>query len=229
MYSSAPYWFAGLLVLTLLGFWPSYFSPKALSATFAQHFHAVAMLIWVLMLILQPWFIRTRRRQVHRMVGRVSLLLAPAVVISAFYVVYDNLAHLPQPYPPIGLSFFWLGFASAIYFALIYGLAIANRKDMQLHARYMAATALVFIVPGLGRLFTRLGQAIGIEAINFQLALWLSVAVGVVMIIHDARKGRIRRPWVLATITWAVVVVGFYAMPRFEWFSAFADWYLEIA
>lgn len=229
MYSNAPYWFAGLLVLSFLGFWPSYFSPSASSATFAQHFHAVAMLIWVLMLMVQPWLIRARRRDTHRMVGRVSFVLAPLVVISAFYVVLDNLAKLPQPYPPIGLSFVWLGLSSALYFAIVYSLAIINRRDMQLHARYMVSTALVFIVPGLGRLLRRIGEATGLEFLDFQPALWFSVAVGVVMILREARKGRVRLPWVLATALWTGVVLGFYFVPRFEWFSAFADWYLGLA
>jgi len=229
MYSSAPFWFAGLLLLSFLGFWPSYFSPRASSATFAQHFHAVAMLIWVLMLIVQPWLIRSRRRDIHRRVGRLSFVFAPLVVISALYVVLDNLAKLPQPYPPIGLSFFWLGLASALYFALVYSLAIINRRDMQRHARYMVSTALVFIVPGLGRLLTRTGEATGLEFLDFQVALWFSLAAGCVMILHEVRKGRVRLPWVLATAMWAGVVLGFFIMPRFEWFSAFADWYLSLA
>lgn len=229
MYRSAPYWFAGLLVLSFMGFWPSYFSPGASSATFAQHFHAVAMLIWLLMLIAQPWLISSRRRGVHRLIGRVSLLLAPVIVVSALLAVYDNLARLPQPYPPIGLSFFWLGLGSAMYFAMLYSLAILNRRDMQIHARYMVATSLVFIVPGMGRLLTRIGQAIGMDWLNFQIALWVPVLIGALMIFQDSRKGRIRLPWVLATVSWTVVVLGFYFLPRFAWFSSFADWYLSLA
>ncbi|MDX1556160.1 MAG: hypothetical protein R3212_09050 [Xanthomonadales bacterium] len=228
MYANAPYWFAALLVLTLLGFWPSYFSPKASTATVAQHFHAVTMLIWVLMLIVQPWLIRKRRRDVHRVIGRSSLLVALLVVTSALYVVRDNLVGLPQPYPPIGLSFFWLGFASALFYAMLYSLAIINRKDMQLHARYMAATALTFVVPGLGRLMTRLGQATGADWLNFMIALWVPVLIGCVMMVHDLRKGRVRLPWVLATVAWTAIVIGFHLLPRFGWFSAFADWYLAL-
>lgn len=228
VYKNAPYWFAALFVLSILGFWPSYFSPTAAKATFGQHFHAVAMLIWVAMLIVQPWLIRTRRRNVHRWIGRVSLLLAPVLVISALIAIEDNLARLPQPYPPIGLSFFWLGLASAFYFAMLYTLAIIKRKDMQLHARYMASTGLVFIVPGLGRLLTRLGEATGLAFLNFQVALWAPLLAGAVMIFHDSRKGRIRLPWVLATVTWAVTVAGFYFMPRCAWFSDLADWYLSL-
>jgi uncharacterized membrane protein len=229
MYSNAPFWFAGLLVVLILGFWPSYFSPTASSATFGQHFHAAIMLGWVLMLIVQPWLIRSRRRDIHRVMGRVSFVLSPLVVFSALYVVLDNLVKLPQPYPPIGLSFFWLGLASALFFAMLYSLAIINRKDMQLHARYMAATVLGFITPGLGRLLGRIGEATGLAFLNFQVALWVPAIIGGVMIVHDARKGRVRLPWVLATASWLVIVLGFFFLPRFEWFSALADWYLGFA
>lgn len=228
MYKNAPYWFGALFVLSILGFWPSYFSPGASRATFGQHFHAIAMLIWVLMLIVQPWLIRARRRNVHRWIGRTSLVIAPVLVFSALVAVQDNLAKLPQPYPPIGLSFFWLGLASASYFTLLYTLAIIKRRDMQLHARYMAATALVFIVPGLGRLLSRLGEATGLAFLNFHLALWVPVLIGAVMISHDSRKGRVRLPWVLATVSWAGVAAGFYLVPRCAWFSALADWYLSL-
>ncbi len=229
MYSNASFWFAGLFVLLILGFWPSYFSPTASSATFGQHFHAVIMLGWVLMLIVQPWLIRSRRRNIHRVIGRFSFVLAPLVVISALYVVLDNLAKLPQPYPPIGLSFFWLGLASALYFAILYGLAIINRKDVQLHARYMAATALAFIVPGLGRLFRSIGEATSFTFPYFEVALWVPVIVGSVMIVHDARKGRVRVPWILATASWVIIPLGFHFLPRFEWFSTLANWYLVFA
>lgn len=224
MYSNAPFWFIALLVLLILGFWPSYFSPTASSASFGQHFHAVIMIGWILMLIVQPWLIRSRRRDMHRMIGRFSFVWAPLVVISALFVVLDNLAKLPQPFPSRGLSFFWLGLASALFYAMLYCLAIINRKDVQLHARYMAATALAFITPGIGRLFGQIGGATGLTVLNFQLALWLPAIVGGVMIVHDVRKGRVRLPWVLATVSWVLVVLGFYFLPGFAWFSALADW-----
>ena len=230
MYSTAPYWFVGLLVLVILGFWPSYFSPAAAPATFGQHFHSVVMLGWILMLIVQPWLIHHRKRNVHRVIGRISFVYGPLVIISALYVVLDHLAALPQPYPPIGLSFFWLGLASAFFYAMLFGLAIIHRKDMQLHARYMAATALGFIVPGLGRLLGMVGEATGLPFLNFPVALWAPAVVGLVMVAHDVRKGgRVRTPWLLATVSWVVIVLGFHFLPGYAWFTAFADWYRGFA
>jgi uncharacterized membrane protein len=229
MYPNAPFLFAGLLVLIILGFWPSYFSPAAPEATFGQHFHSVTMLGWMAMLIAQAWLIRARKRSIHRAIGRFSLAWAPLVVFSALYVVLDNLAGLPQPRPPIGLSFFWLGLASAVFYAVLYTLAIARRREMQLHARYMAATTLGFMVPGLGRLFRMLGEATGLSLFSFTTALWAPVVAGGVMIVHEARRGRVRLPWPLATAMWLVTVLGFYYLPQHSWFSAFADWYLGFA
>jgi hypothetical protein len=163
------------------------------------------------------------------LIGRASLVIAPVLVFSALIAIADNLARLPQPYPPIGLSFFWLGLASASYFAMFYILAIINRREMQLHARYMAATALVFIVPGLGRLLSRLGEATGLAFLNFQVALWVPVLIGAVMIFHDSRKNRFRLPWVFATVASAGIAAGFYLVPRCAWFSALADWYLSLS
>lgn len=230
MYPSAPLWFAALLVLVVVGFWPSYFSPAAEPATFGQHFHSFVMLGWLGMLIVQPWLIRSRRRNIHRAIGRASFVVGPLVVFSALYVVLDNLLRLPQPYPPIGLSFFWLGLGSALYYALLFGLGIFHRKDMQRHARYMAATALGFIVPGLGRVFDRIGEATELSFFSFPVALWAPAVVGAVMIAHDFRTGaRARAPWVLATAGWVVVVLGFHLLPRFAWFSSLADWYRGFA
>jgi hypothetical protein len=229
LYAKAPFWFAGLLILVILGFWPSYFSPASEKATFGQHFHSIVMLIWVLMLIVQPWLINHRKRDTHRLVGRFSFVIGPLVVISALYVVLDNLLGLPQPYPPIGLSFFWLGLGSALFFAMLFILAIISRRQMPLHARYMVATGLLFITPGLGRLFERIGEATGYGIIGFPLALWLPVVIGSVMIYRDARSGAPLTPWTLATLSWTLIVLGFHWLPRFAWFSTFADWYRGFA
>ena len=228
MYSHAHLWFTGLLLLLILGFWPSYFSPSASSATFAHHFHSVVMLIWILMLIAQPWLIRTKKRSLHRAIGRSSLVIAPLVVVSALNVVHEQLGAPVPPYPPILLSFFWLGAASALLYGLLYTLAILNRRDMQIHARYMAATSLVFITPGAGRLLGRIGEETGISMFNFQLGLWAPVLVGIIMLMVEFKKdGRIRTPWALATALILIIVLGFYFLPQFSWLGSFAEWYGE--
>ncbi|NIP19168.1 MAG: hypothetical protein GWM87_14145 [Xanthomonadales bacterium] len=229
MYRNAPFWFAGLLVLQVLGFWPSYFSPSAPDATFGQHFHSVTMLGWMLMLIAQSWLIRARKRDIHRVIGRFSMVWAPLIVFSALYVVVDHLVKFPQPTPPIGIGFFWLGLASATYYAIFYVLAIKNRREMQLHARYMAATVLAFVVPALGRLSDMLGEMTGLTFLNFFNALWAPVIIGLVMMWRESRKGGVRLPWALASGLQFVIVIGFHNMYKVGWFVALSDWYRGFA
>lgn len=58
-YRNAIYWFALLLIILLVGFWRSYFSELGRgSLHVTHHVHGVAMLLWVLLLMVQSWFIR---------------------------------------------------------------------------------------------------------------------------------------------------------------------------
>ena len=147
LYKNAFYWLIALLVLLLIGFWQSYFSQVG-EAHLTHHFHAISMLCWVLLLITQSWLIRNRQNAQHRTLGKLSFLLAPAVVISAVLVVFHSQATTEHPDSPFALSIFWLGLFSAFLFTVMYYQAIRHRKNMQFHARYMMATALVFLVPG---------------------------------------------------------------------------------
>jgi len=60
-------------------------------------------------------------------------------------------------------------------FAVLYFFAIRYRRNMQLHARFMMATALVFIVPGLTRaVFQYIGPT-GIWIPDFYQMTWVPV------------------------------------------------------
>ena len=79
------YYFIGLVVLILFGFWPSYFSKffnGTANFTFYFHFHASIVGIWVSMLIIQPILIRKKKIHLHRLVGKISYLVSPLIFIS---------------------------------------------------------------------------------------------------------------------------------------------------
>src|ERR1700722_11390198 len=55
------YYFIGLVVLVVAGFWPTYFSKffdKSADFTMYFHFHAMMLSLWILTLIIQPILIR---------------------------------------------------------------------------------------------------------------------------------------------------------------------------
>jgi len=58
------YYFIGLVVLVLSGFWPTYFSKffdKTADFTVYFHFHAIMLSLWILALIVQPILIRKKK------------------------------------------------------------------------------------------------------------------------------------------------------------------------
>jgi hypothetical protein len=224
MYKNAVFYFTGLLFVLVAGFWTSYFSRLGSDISFGQHFHGISMMLWMIMLIIQAWFIRSGKRPIHRTIGRWSFLLAPLVVISGFFVVIDNIAGQKIPYTQGGLSIFWFGIFLAVMFAAVYFLAIRHRKDMQLHQRYMAATALVFMVPGLGRLLGKIGNSFEIWMPNFFQTMLIPGIIALLMIFDDYRKGKVRSPWVVVAAMWGVCLWGYMNLYKYAWWTSFADW-----
>jgi len=81
--------FAGLLVIALIAFWPTYLSQVTSAGAFT-HFHALTATIWILLLIAQPVAIRARRLPLHRTLGRMSYGVAPLVVLGMVLVAHRN-------------------------------------------------------------------------------------------------------------------------------------------
>src|SRR5947209_7884804 len=78
---SAPF-FGALLLLAIPAFWPTYFSPPRYEADWHVHVHGIALFTWSVLLIVQPWLVRSGRLALHRRLGKVSYVLAPVIVLS---------------------------------------------------------------------------------------------------------------------------------------------------
>jgi len=77
---SGPY-FAGLLLLALISFWPSYLSQLGAQSAYT-HLHACLAALWLLTLIAQPILIRRGHRDYHRALGRISYGLVPLILVA---------------------------------------------------------------------------------------------------------------------------------------------------
>ena len=224
LYKNAFYWFIGLLVLLFIGFWKSYFSILGEVGQVTHHFHGIAMLSWIFLLIGQSWLIRNRRNAQHRAVGKLSFLLAPAVVISGAMVTVYSQAHVDDPLAPFSQSILWFGFFDAGVFAILYGLAIVYRKNMQLHARYMVATSLVFIVPGLVRAVTQYVGPTGIWIPSFYQMTWVPLFAGLWLMSLDWHRGQTVRPYLVFNVLWVTNLALWVMLPTWGWWSAFSAW-----
>jgi len=227
MFKNVIFYFIALLVILVVGFWNSYFSKFLGDITFEQHFHGIAMLLWVFLLISQAWLIRGSNYTVHRKLGKTSFVLAPIVFISAILVTLDALFKRQDPMAENALSFFWFGSFLAGLFAMLYGLAIYHRKIRQLHSRYMISTALVFLVPGLTR---AIANTIAPEGRDVFLDVMLFTGlIGMALIFFEWRKGKIYPPFVVFTVAWGAGLIMFYTVPHSEIWQGFTLWVFNTA
>ena len=130
--------FALFTMAMVVAFWPSYFSRLFEQPNIWFHAHGVALALWLGMLVVQAQLIRTQRRSLHRQLGKLSYVLAPAVVVITTVFIHQRVAPAVvgiSVLPPTALHFLALTLLSLIAFAGFYGLAIARRRDAQTHAR----------------------------------------------------------------------------------------------
>lgn len=198
-----------ILLIVLWGFHRTYtvFFPAFEGFQFVQHFHGFMMLLWLLMLIVQPLFIARRKYSLHRMVGSASYVVAPLILLSIFLVsrmVFHRNMETRTPadaYAELALSL-----PGLVAFAIFYWLAIRNRHQTYYHMRYMIGTGLLMIGPGLGRI---LGIWFGVPGPLVVTSTLIAVAVtGIVFLVVDIVKRQDIRPYaiVAALLVWCAVL-----------------------
>jgi hypothetical protein len=163
--------FAAFFALALLAFWPTYFARIAATGPYT-HLHATFAAAWMLLLILQSWAIGARRVALHRLFGKISYAIAPLVVATILLLAHDRIAHAPagEAYA-IQTYILYLQVSLAALFALSYGLAIANRRSVARHSRFMVCTALTLVDPVLIRILFWAAPA---QPFNYQ---WITFGV----------------------------------------------------
>lgn len=216
MYRQAVYYFVAVLLIALIGFYPSYFG-NLQQNDFVHHFHGITATLWMLMLIAQAWLMRTGKVQVHRLVGRSSLLLVPLFLLSGVFMIKAMLTSTSGFSQAFGSRLVWIDTITLITFLAAYLSAIYYRKNIQLHARFLASTAILVLPPALGRIMPRLGEWIT----SFEMAVHLSYVVCLVavlaLIYDDYRKGKLRAPYLILLFSVALQQYGFYASTDWEW------------
>lgn len=148
------YYFVFLLLISFAGFYKTYLVkfPNFDGFTWAHHFHGVIMLTWILMLIAQPIFIRTKNFRLHKIVGKASYFIFPLLVLSFFLVsrasYFKNIKAAGEIEALAGMV---SGIPDMFYISILYGLGIYYKKKTSFHLRFFASIGLMILGPGLGR------------------------------------------------------------------------------
>ena len=223
---SGPY-FAGLFLLALVAYWPTYFS-RVLGADHYTHFHASLAALWRLMLAAQPMLIRAKRLTWHRLLGAFSYVLAPLIVVSIMLLGHSRIKGLSGEAYAIQTYILYLQVSLTVLFGLSYALAIYTRHTVALHARFMVCTAFTLIDPVVIRLMFWMGSRT--PSWNYQ---WVTfgltdlVIVALIVLERRSRAGRRVFPVMLAVFVLAQIPALFGLTNTAPW-QAFARWFAAL-
>jgi hypothetical protein len=227
-YKNLVYFFGVIAVITFIGFYKKYFAlaPDFPGLKNIHHFHALALITWLSMLIIQPILIANNKMTAHRMIGKFSYILVPFMFVSMLLVYHNQYLRFVSEGKPESesLSFVFSPTTDAIPFIIFYLLAILNKRETAKHMRYMICTGIVIGGPGLGRIFmTWMGMDI-FAAIGLITLITLLVFVG--LIVYDRVKKKQFRinPFTIAFIIWLIPNILIIFFPNTSLGQSIAKW-----
>ena len=230
-FEKSGYYFIGLVGLVLLGFWHSYFS-KFFDWTenfpFYFHFHAIMMTLWISVLIAQPILIKKKKLTIHKFIGRLTYILMPLLFISVILLTHYQIQNHVQIvngeklYGPHLI----VPFKDLLILGTAYIIAIVYRHDINIHARAMVATGIVFIEPALIR-FIRHALVQDVRLSYFlTIGLVYSLLIGLMIMERKQKKGR----WVFPLILGLYILVHSLLIfqIRIGVWETFAKWFVAL-
>lgn len=188
------------------GFYKNYTSefPNFIDKTNIIHIHGALLMSWMVLLIVQPLLIQTGRTKLHRTIGKVSYVLGPLIILFLFLVgkgsYWRSIGKVSENEI---LTSIVLDSRGLISFAIFWALAMFYRKDSATHMRYMIATGILAIGPGVGRgLIHSFGFDIGSALTITDL---IGIAIVVFLLGYDIYKKKNYKPFL---VVFTVLLIG---------------------
>jgi len=221
------FYFAGLLLLAIFTFWPTYVSLPPSANNAYTHLHAGLATLWVMLLIVQPLLIRKGRLPGHRLMGKASYVLAPLFLLAVVLLAHSRLQGIEGERYQIQVYILWLQTSIGFLFALSWVLGIINRKNMALHARFMICTGLTLIDPVVIRLLFWIDRSPGPLYQWVTFGLTDLVFLILIFLERNLKEGRGVFPGMLAIFILAQIPA-LAQMTGQGWWQSFAAWFAAL-
>lgn len=218
-YKNAYLYFLIAFLVTIAGFYPTYFG-RLTEMGAAHHFHGITATLWMLILVIQPLLYRYDKIEIHRWIGRSTIFLVPLIIIGGLMMV-----HMMVNNEAYGILAYQLGFIDFFVlsqFLLFYVLALKNVRNTQYHARYMACTIFGPIIPALTRLLFNVPW-VDTFSKSLHVSYLMVEIVLVLLILDDRRRGKIRLPYLLALGLMVIQHITMHYAASWEWWRGLMD------
>ncbi len=204
-YRSLVYLSGAIFLIVITGFYRTYFGlfPTFENVSSVVHFHAIALILWSVLIIAQPLLVRYKKIAVHRVLGKCSYILAPVIVFTtialARHMYFERQGHITAAQ---NLSKLFLPFSHMFLFSLFYILAIINKKPSGIHMRYMIVASFVVLAPAIARInFSWTGLTINTLILSYVFTDLLIT----ILIVYDWYNKKIYKPYFIALTLFIMV------------------------
>jgi hypothetical protein len=227
-YKNVSWLFVAVFSIVFLGFFKTYFGlfPSFNSVTAIQHIHGLLFTTWFVLLFVQPLLIRYGKYRAHRIIGGFTYVLVPCIIISIHFIAREAYLNAVAAHAPgeTVLANTYFQVYQIFDFALLYLLAIINKKRTPYHMRYMIATSLAIVGAGLRRVFVHVLHMEG-EALLLGFLIPDLFLSG--LIVYDWIKGNNARAYIIAFIILTVSHYSFYWLPHSALWQSVAGYFVR--
>ncbi len=210
-----------LFILMQIAFHPSYlqYFPQFHEFSWIHHVHGALMVSWMIMLIIQPCLIIKKKYKIHRLIGQISYITAPLVIISMILITKVNFLKLLSKMPFNEVAAWQaLNFITPLNFLLFYSLAIIHKKDVFKHKRYMIGTVFTIFGAISSRLLVIIfGTSIDFHA--FFISEYFGISTVFLLLLNDIRKKVTPVPYTIVLVGLCINIISIHARYTKEWQS----------
>lgn len=153
LYQKSWLYFIVFFLFMVWGFWFTYFTRILDQENYRMHLHGAALILWCLMLIIQPYLIRAKKVKIHKKTGKISYLLVPFLLFSTTDLFKYRLQGKGVLSNSDNFSVA-LVLNALVVFLVLYGLAIYHKGKGPVHGRYMLCTAFPMFTPITDRIIS---------------------------------------------------------------------------
>ena len=219
------YWGLAMLMVAVLGFWPSYFSPL-IDGTFKGpvkliHWHAIFTFSWLLLLVIQPLLINLRRVAYHQLLGIFGVLVAFGLVYTSFMVQVQFMQHyfsLNELVHAVTVPFFRL--VTLVVFTLCFLLSMLI-KDRSWHKRLIFLGSFAILEAAFARVFLNYTEVLELSGLYGALT---HIGVMACFVIWDRIKlGHFHVVSLWGSIVITLIIFGTAPIAETQWWSAMAQ------
>ena len=152
-----------ILGIVVTGFGKSYFLAGMMRAKLPNalvHVHGAVFVLWIFLLVAQPWLTAAHRVKWHMKLGMLSLVLVPAMSVLGVLTLFD---FLRRTEPDEGAELLLVGdLEILLLFLILTAWGLLARRDAASHKRLMILGTMAIMGPAIARWDLGIPASLGI-------------------------------------------------------------------